>query len=139
MAMDRDQPHRAGRAAAGEDREIHRWLEANERWAYGDRAGVQRLRRLICLCSDCHEATHFGLAQLSGRAAEAFAHLRVVAGLTEDQALAHVDAAFTLWQQRSARAWALDLTVLTGAGITLVPPPSPSGRALTAELALHDR
>jgi hypothetical protein len=29
-------------------------MEAHERWAYDDRAGVQALRRLIYLCNDCH-------------------------------------------------------------------------------------
>ncbi|GAA1278917.1 hypothetical protein GCM10009609_47890 [Pseudonocardia aurantiaca] len=46
---------------AGEDCEVGRWLEAHERFAYDERAGVQSLRRLICLCSSCHQATHFGL------------------------------------------------------------------------------
>ncbi len=48
-------------------------------------------------------------------------HLRVVTGLTAVQALSHVDAAFALWEQRSARTWTLDLIKFTGAGITLAP------------------
>lgn len=56
--------NRAGRRCEechrGEDRESRRWLEVHERWAYDDKAKVQALRRLICLCTDCHTATHFG-------------------------------------------------------------------------------
>ena len=60
----------------------------------------------------------------------------MVTGLTEDQALSHVHTAFALWKQRSARTWALDLTMLTRAGITLAPPPSAPQRAAAAEQGL---
>lgn len=70
---------------AGPDRAAGRWLEAHERWAYtedhdpvGGRGPVQALRRIICLCTWCHQATHYGLAQLRGTDAAAFAHLRTV-------------------------------------------------------------
>jgi hypothetical protein len=43
---------------------------------------VQTLRRLICLCNQCHTVTHFGLAQIRGLADEALAHLRTVTGMT---------------------------------------------------------
>jgi hypothetical protein len=41
-------------------------LEAHERWIYDAPTGVQALRRLICLCTQCHTVTHFGLAQIKG-------------------------------------------------------------------------
>ncbi|MEX5632720.1 DUF5710 domain-containing protein [Parafrankia sp. FMc2] len=110
----------------GPDRDTGRWLEVHERWDYDERAHVQRLRRLVCLCTDCHTATHFGLASVRGRDAEALAHLCQVTGLTEAQAREHVDAAFELWTQRSTMTWALDLGILTNAGIAVAPPPSPS-------------
>ncbi|MBX6387873.1 MAG: hypothetical protein IRZ08_02530 [Frankia sp.] len=94
---------------------------------------VQSLRRLVCLCTDCHAATHFGFALVSGRDAEALAHLCWVAGMTEAQAREHVDAAFELWAQRSAVAWALDLGILTDAGVTVTPPPSPDERSRPAQ------
>jgi hypothetical protein len=113
----------------GEDRAIQRWLEAHERWSYDEARTTQSLRRLICLCSDCHRTTHFGLAQLRGQADAAFDHLRTVTGLTTDQARSHIDDAFAVWQRRSTRTWTLDLSPLTAAGITLAEPPHPDDRA----------
>lgn len=62
----------------GQDRETGRWLEAHERWAYDDSNSVQALRRLICLCTDCHTTTHFGFASISGKSDEAFKHLTII-------------------------------------------------------------
>ena len=112
-----------------EDREARRWLEAHERWAYDDSNNVQALRRLICLCTDCHTATHFGLASINGKSAEASEHLRTVTGLPTNQINQHIDAAFALWRRRSAITWELDLGILLNADITLATPPSATERA----------
>ena len=88
---------------AGPDPASGRRLEAHERWAYDDATGVQRLRHLICLCSWCHAVTHFGLTAVRGREEWALAHLQAVTGLDLERAVAHVNAAFALWQRRSAR------------------------------------
>ena len=81
---------RAGRrcetCGQSEDRAAGRWLEAHERWAYDDAARVQSLRRLICLCTDCHAVTHFGLATVQGRDAQAMRHLRAVTGFSDQDA-----------------------------------------------------
>ncbi|HEY6798906.1 MAG TPA: hypothetical protein VI248_29855 [Kineosporiaceae bacterium] len=107
---------------AGRDAQAQRWLEVHECWAYNDADRVQSLRRLICLCTRCHQATHFGLAQVRGTAAAARAHLLTVTGMTQPQAEQHITTAFQVWPQRSQHAWALDLTLLTAAGIDLTPP-----------------
>jgi len=112
-----------------QDRDAHRWLEAHERWAYDDSNNVQALRRLICLCTDCHTATHFGLASINGKSAEASKHLSTVTGLTTNQVNQHIDAAFALWRRRSAITWELDLSILLNADITLATPPSAAERA----------
>ncbi len=70
--------HRCEICQRGQDRESRRWLEAHERWAYDDSTNLQALRRLICLCTDCHTTTHFGLATINGKDAEAFKHLCTV-------------------------------------------------------------
>lgn len=128
---------RAGMACeacgASEDRDAKRWLEGHERWLYDDVKRVQTLRRLICLCSDCHRATHMGFAQITGRGAEAFGHLVLVTGMTEMEADSHITAAFDLWRSRSENAYSLDLSMLTDAGVTVVPPPSPEERARVAD------
>ncbi len=119
-----------------EDRELKRWLEAHERWSYDEARSTQVLRRLICLCSDCHRTTHFGLAQVRGQADAAYEHLRVVTGMTVAQVKAHVRDAFALWERRSARAWTLDLSLLTDVGITLAEPPQAHQRGRIAETEL---
>jgi hypothetical protein len=113
-------------------------LEAHERWHYNEQAGVQTLRRIVCLCSDCHLVTHMGYANVTGRAHEAVAHLRQVTGMSAVEADRHIDAAGQLWTRRSARTWALDLSMLTDAGITLAEPENPTGRAEAAERGLRD-
>ncbi|WP_030021064.1 DUF5710 domain-containing protein [Streptomyces monomycini] len=121
----------------GEDQDARRWLEAHERWAFDDTARVQTLKRLICLCTDCHTVTHFGFAQVRGLAAQAFAHLVQVTGMTGGAARQHVRDAFDVWERRSRVAWELDLSMLTKAGITLAPPPGAEARARTAEETLR--
>lgn len=113
----------------GQDREAGRWLEAHERWAYDDSNSVQTLRRLICLCTDCHTTTHFGFASISGKSDEAFKHLCIVTGFPADRATQHIDAAYALWKRRSAITWKLDLSILLKAGIEVTQPPSPTERA----------
>jgi hypothetical protein len=120
-----------------EDRQLRRWLEAHERWDYHDHTGVQALRRLICLCSDCHHTTHYGHAQITGHAEEAFDHLRAVTGMTEAQTAEHITEAFQLWQNRSHRTWTLDLQLLTGASVTIRRPPEPTTREQIAEAAIQ--
>jgi hypothetical protein len=112
--------------------EIKVWLEAHERWTFDSGSRVQRLARLICLCTPCHTVTHYGLATVRGREDEAFAHLVAVTGMTEAEARRHVDNAFQVWQRRSLITWSLDLSILTDAGVTLAPPPAAGERATIA-------
>lgn len=128
--------HRCEICGRSEDRETKRWLEAHERWFYDEARSIQTLRRLICLCSDCHRTTHFGLAQVRGQADAAFEYLCTVTGMTAEQAETHVRDAFARWERRSARSWALDLSLLTDAGITLTPPPQAEQRGSIAEVEL---
>ncbi|MGA6173849.1 DUF5710 domain-containing protein [Streptomyces sp. NPDC012600] len=122
---------------AGEDRGTRRWLEAHERWVFDDTARVQTLKRLICLCTDCHTVTHFGYAQVRGVERQALAHLVRVTRMSESQARLHISSAFALWEQRSQTAWTLDLGILTNAGIALAPPPEARDRARVAEETLR--
>ncbi|MFJ2093325.1 DUF5710 domain-containing protein [Streptomyces sp. NPDC087901] len=124
---------------ASEDRNVKRWLEAHERWTFDDQKLTQTLRRLICLCTDCHTVTHFGFAQVRGIADQALAHLVKVTGMTKGQAMQHIDAAFGVWEARSGRDYALDLSVLTDAGVTLTPPPAAQDRGRVAEETLQNQ
>lgn len=116
---------------------LKRWLEVHERWAYDDATATQRLERLICLCTDCHVATHFGRAELTGRRAAALYHLMAVRRCDLAAAEAHIHEAVRVWQLRSARAWELDLSMLTAAGITPEPPPGAGDRAAIAGQTLR--
>lgn len=124
--------HRCEICRRPEDRDQHRWLEAHERWAYDEPTGAQTLRRLICLCSDCHLVTHMGFANVTGRTDQAMTHLQTVTGMSDDLADAHVAAAARRWAEQSRRTWALDLSVLTDAGVSLTPPEDPAARAEAA-------
>lgn len=111
------------------DRSRKHWLEAHERWEYTPdgpaalRQGispVQRLRRLVALCTPCHEVTHYGRAEAMGNGARALAHYRYVTGLGAVDAQMHIEVAYEVWAMRSHVDWELNLTMLTNAGITIV-------------------
>ena len=123
--------------AASADRDAQRWLEVHERWTYDSTARVQRLGQLICLCTECHTVTHFGLAQLKGLEKNALRHLMTVTGLNRNQAHSHVRSAFETWHRRSRVHWTLDLSILTEAGVTVVPPPGASQRADVVDATLR--
>jgi hypothetical protein len=106
-------------------------LEAHERFAYDARAGVQRLVRLICLCSACHGVTHFGHTRLRGDAAAqaAINHLQTVTGMDAGETERHIRDAFDLWTRRSQSPWRVDLAVIAAAGIRLREAGHEGGRA----------
>jgi len=128
--------NRCEACGAEPDRAAGRRMEAHERWAYDEDTGVQALRRLICLCNQCHLSTHLGFANVTGRSDQALAHLRAVTGMTDAEASRHVHAAGALWTARSQRAWTLDLTMLTDAGVALVHREPAVARLTAAERAL---
>lgn len=119
-------------ACGGErDSQAGVYLEAHERWAFvtGD---VQVLKRLICLCTPCHEVTHFGLATVRGRDGLALAHLMRVNDWHRRTAQDQIDDAFRLWRIRSASDWTLDVTMLTAVGISVSKPLTPQERRRAA-------
>ncbi|HEV2348155.1 MAG TPA: DUF5710 domain-containing protein [Actinocrinis sp.] len=122
----------------GEDRSVGRWLEAHERWEYQQATRVQALRRLVCLCTWCHGATHFGLAQIKGTDGAARNHLRMITGMDERALEQHVSEAFAIWEHRNHTNWTLDLTILTSAGLRITPPPSATDRPDIAQRTLED-
>ncbi len=103
-------------------------MEVHERWDYVLDTRTQVLKRLICLCTSCHEATHFGFAQIKGAEAEAITHLRQVNGWSEKMTQSHIADATQLWRYRSMATWNLDLSILTDAGVTLRKPPDAAVR-----------
>jgi 5-methylcytosine-specific restriction endonuclease McrA len=114
---------------ATRDTDTKRWLEVHERWAYDETTSTQTLKRLICLCTDCHQTTHMGFAQTQGRGEKALKHLMKVTGFDRDDAEEHVQIAFDVWDKRNRMAWSLDLSMLKDAGIEITPPPSADDRS----------
>jgi len=41
-------------------------LEAHESWEYDEKNNVQKLKRIIAVCHDCHSVIHIGRTQLKG-------------------------------------------------------------------------
>ena len=112
--------HKCEICGAGRDAKEGRYIEAHERWSYDDKSGIQKIMRLVALCSDCHLVTHFGFARINGLEEKAFTHLMNVTGMTATQADEHIEEAFELWKKRSKREWKLDLSILTDSGIHLM-------------------
>jgi Domain of unknown function (DUF5710) len=117
---------------AGRDPDIGNWLEAHERWEYDGAKRVQRLKRIVCLCTFCHEATHYGLACLRGRDELALRQLMYVNRWSGRKAMRHVETAFRQWEERSQFHWSLDLGVLLNAGFHVQEPPEPQDREMIA-------
>ncbi len=133
---------RAGRACeicgSGPDPTRQLWLEAHERWEYDGARRTQILRRLICLCTPCHTATHMGLASIQGKADEAMAHLAQVNGWSEEEAIAHANNAFDVWGRRSQVEWKLDISMLDNIGVALPKPPDRSQRKVEADCRITE-
>lgn len=87
-------------------------MECHEKWEYDEKTGIQKLVGLTCLCSDCHEVKHIGLAQVRGRYREALEHLKKINRISTEEAEVIVEEAFEIWRARSERTWKLDVSAL---------------------------
>lgn len=89
-------------------------LHCHEIWDYQIsteeyRKGKQVLTGLQCLCHNCHEVKHIGLAFHNNRGDQATTHLADVNGWSNEEAIEYVLKAFAVWEQRSLNKWELDL------------------------------
>lgn len=100
-----------GRRGSRHPTECHEW------WAYDDHAATQTLASLNALCPMCHEANHFGLANIKGCHQEAAAYLATVNGWSIRQAEAEFTAVGETWKRRSALRWTLALDRLRDYGV----------------------
>jgi len=83
-------------------------VECHERWSFDEVKGIQTLERVIALCPACHQVTHFGFAQISGKEEQALKHLMRVNEWSEEQANEHIGQAFKDWERRNSKQWRLD-------------------------------
>jgi hypothetical protein len=87
-------------------------LEAHEIFEYDEINNIQKLTGLVALCNLCHSVKHFGLTQLRGKEKEAIDQLMVVNGMTLEETKKYIAKCFVEWQNRSKKAWTLDLSYL---------------------------
>ncbi len=110
-------------AKTGNHCEICGWwngLDCHELWEYhepiegipSDVCGVQRLVRLMPLCSRCHETYHLGLASMQRRIQQAGDRLGSYNRYTPRETEEYCYLNKENWQRRSRRPWALDLSCM---------------------------
>lgn len=92
-------------------------VECHELWAFDDQNTVdgwntQTLQSLMCLCHDCHEMFHPGLADLNGRAKECSDRRKAVNAWTKKDHDIAVAQMMKKFEQRSNKRWRLDLSSL---------------------------
>ncbi|WP_107661168.1 hypothetical protein [Nocardia suismassiliense] len=88
----------------------------HEKWEFEFREGrpVQRLARLVALCTGCHEVQHAGYARVQRREHEVVRRLCTLNGWTAEQAHADLARADARCAALDAFSWDLDLSVLRG-------------------------
>lgn len=111
--------------AAKADPAAQVFLEAHELFEFDN--GVQRLKRLTCICPACHQAIHFGRSVATGHETVARAHLMKVNAWSAWELEQHLRQAYAVWSQRSRQAWSLDLSIIEAIGV-LVKLPTPEER-----------
>jgi len=87
-------------------------VECHAVWHDDDTTYTQPLGRLLALCPACHCTKHIGLAEVKGSLAEARFHLAQVNGWTEAETDADLVQVWTVWEERSAHDWRLNLSWL---------------------------
>lgn len=106
-------------------------VECHERWEFDLAKKVQTLLGTVALCPDCHEATHFGLADVRGRGQAARKHLQAVNCWSDSETTLHIRAAGELWKLRSTVKWTLDARWL----VSFVPLGEESSRKIMSHAA----
>ena len=101
-------------------------FELHGRWEYDTENGSQKLKRLVAMCSDCFDVTHFGAATFAGRREKAIVHWQKVTGRTSAECKIHIDESYAKANQLNARSWTVDLSLLTSNGIKCAEP-KPAG------------
>jgi hypothetical protein len=96
-------------------------LECHELWEYHEPipglpdtiCGVQRLVRLMPLCTICHETYHLGFAGMNGRMQAAGDRVMAYNRFTPTETKEYCDLNKRNWQRRSQYPWALDLSCVS--------------------------
>lgn len=89
-------------------------VEAHERWHFDEATRVQTLVCVTALCPGCHQATHYGLANVRGLAAQADERLMRINGWSKAQLQEHIREAMTIGRRQADMDWRLDARWLIG-------------------------
>lgn len=89
--------------------------ECHEIWVYhaperSYEPGIQRIEGLMCLCQDCHEVFHPGVAIARGHRNEIIQRLCLLNAWSEEEYRRYAEWGNTLSKTRAAIDWELDLT-----------------------------
>jgi len=97
--------------------DVDKPFKMHGRWSSDEMTCTQKLERIVALCNDCYEVTHFGTANYHGRRANAEAHWCQVTGRTSTECKLHIDNAYTQLAQLNGCDWTYDLSLLTANGL----------------------
>ncbi len=93
-------------------------VEGHELWSFTDQKrnatgwSVQKLERIICVCNECHEIFHPGLANVRGRSMSVAKRLCAVNDWSEKDYNLYARYATDIHVQRSKQKWMLDMSAL---------------------------
>lgn len=96
-------------------------VEAHEDWIYDDENKIQTLNKIWCLCPNCHQTQHLGLAELKGRLPKILSHYSKIMNISSVDAEKIAEESFEKWAERSKHEWSLDISwVMKNYKVTLI-------------------
>ena len=85
---------------------------------------IQKLIRLLCVCTKCHHVIHFGLSQIEGRSEDALKHLMCINNWDRMRAEEHVENRFEVWRIKNEISWEVDFSMLSNMSLPSLRLPS---------------
>ncbi|MGL4950609.1 MAG: hypothetical protein ACRC4M_02085 [Mycoplasma sp.] len=84
-----------------------KWFHCHELWGFDDDKNEIILSGLLCLCSKCHLATHFGYASIKNKQSESFQRICKVNNWSKEDTEVYLEHSFEIWSQRSTKTWTI--------------------------------
>lgn len=81
----------------------YRGMVCDEDWSYVN--GIALLREVQVVCPDCNAVIHFGRTNVAGYGQVALEHMARINGVTVEETVPLIDAAFAEWRERSQINW----------------------------------
>lgn len=112
-------------AAANQECEIcrfknnHRSPDVHEQWSYDEERGVQKLERMIALCTYCHASVHHGRSTATGNQEIVEEHLMKINGWSRKTLEEYLDERYAEWRRRNEIDWKLDISYIEQLGVAV--------------------